>query len=90
MIDPKHLPYLTEMRAVTTDENGEQVLVGLSASETAEYFAYSEGRLNGTITGGDHELGARYLELHDKHEPARIQVICAEAERRVLNPAALN
>lgn len=81
MIDEKYLPYLIEMRGVTTDANGEQVLVGLNAAETAEYFRLNE--LRGAKEDAEHD---RYEELHERHEAARRQVLIAENQLRVDKP----
>lgn len=81
MIDEKYLAYLVEMRGVTTDANGEQVLVGLTAAETAEYFHHVENR-----DAGNEEATDRYLELHERYEAARFQVLAAENQLRVDKP----
>ena len=68
MIDSKYFAYLTEIGALALDERGEQVLVGLTAAETAEYFAGVDAALNGRQ---DEEMRKRCLELYAKHERAR-------------------
>jgi hypothetical protein len=77
MINEKYLPFLTEMRGIVTELEGEQVLVGLTATETAEYFLLVERR-----DAGEQGFDDRWLELHDKHEQARHRIILAEAELR--------
>lgn len=76
--------YLSEMRAITTDGHGREVLVGLTLEETAWYVAYSKARLTGEHR--EPEDGKEYLELYDKHERARLQVLGAEIEARNENP----
>jgi hypothetical protein len=68
----------------STDTSGNRVLVGLTPAETAEYLAYQEDNSNDLHT--DRERLTRWLELHDKHELARIAVISAENEFRVQKP----
>ena len=76
--------YLTEMRAITTDAQGREVLVGLTLEETGFYIAYSRD-----LRGNSHnsEDSDRYLELHEKHEAERLGVLMAENQRRVDNPS---
>jgi len=83
MMDENDLPYLLEMRMVTTDLNGAQVLVGLTAEETAWFFAHIK-RPGGSIR--DDAAEARYLALYDKHTAARFQVMGAEDELETNKP----
>jgi len=75
----------TEMRGLTKDEHGREVLVGLTLDETEFYVTHVRRR-----TAGDRDRDranqARYLELHQKHEFARLQTIGAEVELRRENP----
>ncbi len=77
--------YMTEMRMLTVDTQGHETLVGLTLDEADFYILYSRARGSGT---GSHDDDARdrYLELHDKHERARIMVLMAENELRVDQP----
>jgi len=75
--------YLTESRAITTDASGNEILVGLTSEETAFYMGYARQRINGEH---DHHSGKRYLELHNKHDMARIAVLGAEIQFRNENP----
>ena len=75
--------YLTEMRAITTDAIGNEVLVGLTLEETAFYMDHA--RQFGTGER-DHRNADRYLELHDKHEAARLGVLGAEIYLRNEDP----
>lgn len=74
---------LTEMRAITTDASGKEVLVGLTLEETAFYMDHTRQRSAGKH---DHRNDDRYLELHDKHDGARLSVIGAEIFLRNENP----
>ncbi|MGH1371463.1 MAG: hypothetical protein ACRBBW_05460 [Cellvibrionaceae bacterium] len=76
--------YLSEMRAITTDRNGNETLVGLTEEETEFYLDYSRRSIAGPTTDEDRD---RYIALNDKHEPARISVISAESELRVDKPS---
>ena len=73
----------TEMRAITKDSQGREVLVGLTFDETAFYMSFSRKFLSGDQDSEDSEV---YLELHEKHEHARFEVIGAEHILRTENP----
>lgn len=73
---------LTEFRAITTDEQGREVLVGLTLEETAFYVAHVKQRR----TNPDRVAQKRYLELDKKHERARLSVIGGEIQLRTKNP----
>ena len=77
--------YFTEMRALTRDTQGREVLVGLTFEETVEYVTYSKSSMSGKTTY-DPEARDHYLELHDKHQRARFQVLGAEHVLRTENP----
>lgn len=75
--------YLAEMRALTTDVEGREVLVGLTAEETAVYMAHSRARL----AGKPFRAGSKkYLGLREKHERARLEVLGAEIFVRTETP----
>jgi len=74
---------LTEMRAITTDSKGQELLVGLTEEETAFYMEHSRRFLSGNR---DRKDKARYLELHEKHERVRLSVLGAEVYVRNKNP----
>lgn len=75
----------SEMRSLTTDEHRREVLVGLTAEETDFYVTYLRRR-----NTGERDPSAanrdRFLELRQKHERARIEVIGAENQLRVTDP----
>jgi len=75
--------FLTEMWAITKDDQGREFLVGLTIEETSIYMTLAHKHLSDHL---DHEDGQTYLKLHEKHESARLQVIGAEAYLRVENP----
>lgn len=70
-------------RCWTTDAHGERVLVGLTAEETKAYLDHKEAWFNGSDRRDNRE---RWLELHDRHEAARLAVVSAEIEVRENNP----
>jgi hypothetical protein len=63
------------------------VLVGLSYEESEEYLKHAKRGLDDDGYLEKNEMSTdRYLELHDKHELARRQVLLAENEMHNLNP----
>ena len=72
------------MRAITTDAQGREILVGLSLDETTTYLKLSRDLL--TADGGDTDDSDTYLTLHDKHERARLEVLGVEHIVRTENP----
>lgn len=75
--------YLSEMRAITTDAKGREVLAGLTIEETATYIEYSRARVAGTQSRAGRK---EYLALHDKHERTRLEVLGTEIFVRNENP----
>jgi hypothetical protein len=76
--------YLKEMRAIDGDNEGNEVLVGLTVEETSFYLKYVEQRVSGDSDPSD---GEKYLKLHDKHEKARFSVLGAEHVLRTEKPS---
>ena len=75
--------YLNGMRALSTDSAGREVLVGLSFEESEFYMAYANQRMQGHK---DRPNSKRYLELSEKHERARLEVLGAETYIRNEKP----
>ena len=73
------------MRGITQDPHGRAVLVGLTFEETDFYITYRRKFLT-PQRDRDHEHQRRYLELHRKHEIARLQVVGTEIHLRNENP----
>ena len=67
--------HFKEMRAIGEDNEGNEVLVGLTVEETSFYLSYLQQRL---LDNEDPADGKRYMELHNKHEEARFSVLGAE------------
>lgn len=74
--------YMNEMRMLTRDSQGNELLVGLTLEESQFYLRFAQARTRSMEPQGD-EARDRYLELNDKHEKARLSVIAAEAEARL-------
>ena len=73
------------MRGIAQDPEGRAVLVGLTFEETDFYITYRRKYL----TPGrdrDREHQRRYLELHRKHEIARLEVLGREIHLRNESP----
>jgi hypothetical protein len=73
------------MRGIAQDPQGRAVLVGLTFEETDFYITYRRKYL----TPGrdrDREHQRRYLELHRKHEIARLEVLGREIHLRNESP----
>jgi len=62
--------YLSQIRALSTDTDGNDVFVGLTATESTWYAAYLEESFTGIADRSDGRQ-ERYLALQDKHEEAR-------------------
>ncbi|EHK53359.1 hypothetical protein MAXJ12_30672 [Mesorhizobium alhagi CCNWXJ12-2] len=81
---------LTLDRALTTDSKGRLTLVGLTVEESIWYIEHKRQwlaeRVNDTLRRKSREGRKRYLELYERHEFARLQVIGAEHEVRAENP----
>ena len=74
---------LSMFRAITRDQQGREILAGLTLEETAFYMAYVRRR---TPIVPDREGRERYLELDKKHELARLAMPGPETQRRNENP----
>jgi hypothetical protein len=72
---------LTATRSITRDEQGREVLVGLTDRETIRYMAYQ--RRGGSRLRGEREI---HKELHKKHESARIEAIGIEHTLELRDP----
>jgi hypothetical protein len=72
--------FLTQTRALAEDDGGQEILVGLSREESEEYL-----RLVFTPVQS-FEMTERELELADRHEIIRRQVVLAEADGRRAGP----
>jgi hypothetical protein len=75
---------LTENRALTTDSQGRELLVGLTADETEALMNHRR-----KVSQGDRDRTNRKycLELHHKHELARLEVVGTEIYVRAEKPS---
>jgi hypothetical protein len=65
--------FLAEMRGLTTDAQGREVLVGLTLDETEFYMEYTRKFEFITPKGiRETEDRERYLKLHNKYDLARV------------------
>jgi hypothetical protein len=79
--------FLTGMRGLTTDAQGQEVLVGLTLDETKFYMEYTRKFEFITPKGvRETEDRGRYLKLHNKYDVARLEVIGTEVYLRKENP----
>lgn len=77
------IEWLTFNRGITSDDKGRRVYTGLTFAESKEYFALKgPGSLDFKTMGYEehNKKTNRYLELHGKHEMARIAMCVAVAE----------
>ena len=72
---------LTATRSIIRDEEGSEVLVGLTERETIRYMAYL--RRGRSCIKGERET---HQQLHEKHERARIEAIGIEHTLEMRNP----
>lgn len=72
--------FLTEMRGISTDNQGREILVGLTLDESREYIKLMNARLGDLQVNFD--AGERYIELNNKYELARLAIIGAEIAAR--------
>lgn len=68
-LDPEYRSYLIVKHALELDANGNETLVGLSASESAEYAAMMSS-MNGNCTLRDSAYPERFLTLYERHVAA--------------------
>jgi len=79
---PDARAYLSKIGALSTDQDGNDVFVGLSAKESQWYAQYVKESFRGTA---DRELPnqERYFALMDRHEQAR-QATVEDGEDQLL------
>lgn len=73
--------FLKEIRALSTDQHGQEIFVGLTRCESERYIVLSEPLRVATF-----EEKGEYLFLDEKYNLARMQVIGAEHMLRTENP----
>ncbi len=80
-LQPGARAYLTEIRALSTDEDGNELFVGLTAKESVWYQNYVQESFDG-MANRVQESELKYLALHDKHEEMRRTVLAGESLMR--------
>lgn len=82
--------FQTEMRGLSTDHDGNEILVGLTVEESTWYIEHNRQwlaeRLDDSAPNKSREGRVRHRELHEKHERARFQILGAEHVLRTENP----
>lgn len=86
-LQPDARAYLSEIRALSTDEDDNEVFIGMTLTESVWYQNYLEQSFSGTANRSE-ESEAKYLALHDKHEEARRTVLAGESLMQARSPAA--
>ena len=76
--------YMSEMRILSTDFEGNEIMVGLTRDETLRMLEHNRRFLANDRDRNEKSRGD-YLALHERHEKARLQVLFAENEARQLN-----
>jgi hypothetical protein len=83
-LTPDEEEALTRDRALTADSKGRMTLVGLTVEESIWYIEHKRQwlaeRIDDTLRRKSREGRKRYLELYERHEFVRLQVIGAEHE----------
>lgn len=80
-LQPGARAYLKEIKALSTDEDGNELFVGLTTKESVWYQEYLQASFDGTADrAGVQE--AKYLALHDKHEEMRRTVLAGDSLMR--------
>lgn len=82
-LEPGARAYLSEIRALSTDQDDKEVFVGMTATESIWYQNYLEESFSGNTDRSD-ESEEKYLALHHKHEEARRTVLAGESLMRGL------
>lgn len=84
-LQPDARAYLKEIRALSTDSEGNDLFVGLTAKESAWYHNYLRESFSGTADRAE-QSEQKYLALHDKHEEMRRTVLAGESLMRPPKP----
>ena len=77
--------YLSEIRALSTDQDDNDVFVGMTVKESVWYANYLEASFSGTANRDDGSQ-EKYLALHDRHEEARRTVLASESLLQMHKP----
>ncbi len=75
---PAEREYLSNIRALSKDQENNEVFVGLTIRESVWYADYLEASFRGTADRNDGSQ-EKYLALQDRHEEARRAVLAADS-----------
>ena len=78
--------YLQGMRALTIDVHGRECFVGLTFDESIWYVTDTKRRRGDVSPEEEDQADARFDELSDRHDAARMGILVAENEMRVDKP----
>lgn len=78
ILKPGERAYLTEIRALTSDQDGNELLVGLTEKESVWYHNYVQASFSGTVDRAE-DGEQKYLALQDRHEEMRRTVLAGES-----------
>ena len=82
--------FLGEIRALSTNEYGERILVGLTVEESIWYIhEQRQGlaeQMDPDVPCETYTSRDRYFELEERHQLARLEVLWAEREVRTMKP----
>ena len=84
-LHPGARAYLSEIRALSTDEDGKEVFAGMTLAESIWYYGYAQDSFDGNVNRHDGSQ-EKYLALQDRHERARRRLIDAEASGGAEHP----
>ena len=84
---PRERAYLSGIRALSQDQDDNEVFVGMTVAESIWYANYVAQSYKGDVARGD-EAEAHYLALHDQHEQARRAVLASESVWQSFDTAA--
>lgn len=84
-LEPGEREFMMEMRMLSTDRDGQEILVGLTHAESLRFLTYSRNRLK-PDRDHDPESEDDHEDLQSRHEMARLRVLAAEAELRLDKP----
>ena len=76
------------MRAIATDSNDNEVLIGFNKDESDFYLEFTLNQSSAADNYDNYkEKQKEYIRLNDKHELARLAVVSAEIELREDKPS---
>ena len=89
-LTPNERLWHTEMKGLSTDAAGNEILVGLTVEESIFLLEYVRVRAERGPGYREYRNAhfAKYTELQNKHDIARLQVLQAESARKRDDPTA--